>query len=542
MKKRMIYTVAAFTMVGGLVLTGCGGSDSNAGNVENVEINDSSNGSESETAEKVIIDTDDMFTERDLAGDYDASEAVGIRLADDKSEADSDNVDINGNTITIKAEGVYILSGTLSDGMIVVDAGDSDKIQLVLDNVSVTNSSSAALYVKKSNKVFVTLAKDSDNSLINSEEFAAIDDNNIDGAVFAKDDITFNGTGKLNVTSEAGHGIVAKDDLVIASGYYNIASASESHGIQAKDSVGVAGGTIEIHAGKDGIHSENSDDTSKGYVYIQNGEFAIEAGSDGISAGTTLQIDGGSVNVSTCKEGLEARDIIINDGNINITATDDGINASDGSGSGGMGGMPNGDMPDMENMPERPEGAPPARPDRDGSNDNDSDTSDNESGERPERPEGMPPGGHFTGEIQDVSLTINGGTVTIDAEGDGLDSNGILTINGGTVYVFGPTRGGNGAIDYAEDAVVNGGTVVAAGDSSMAEGFTENSTQAFISTGVDEQSEGGTIILKDSSGKELLNVTTSKRYDSVVVSTPDMKKGETYTLVTGDAEKEISAD
>lgn len=167
---------------------------------------------------------------------------------------------ISGSTVTITDEGTYILSGTLNDGMIVVSGEDTDKIRLVLDNVEIKSSDSAAVYVLEADKVFITTASGSENTLANGGEYAAIDDNNIDAVIFSKSDLTLNGAGSLTIDAAAGHGVVSKDDLVLTSGTYNITAAS--HGLSGKDSVRIANGTYTITSGKDGIQAENTDQTA----------------------------------------------------------------------------------------------------------------------------------------------------------------------------------------------------------------------------------------------------------------------------------------
>lgn len=238
----------------------------------------------------------DMFTDRDTRAAYDEESAVRIELNGSSISASSDSVQINGTTAILTEEATYIVSGTLDDGMLVVDADEAAKLQIVLDNASITSSTSAALYVLEADKVFVTLAEGSQNALANGGSFVAIDDSDIDGAVYSKQDLTFNGSGALTVTSPAGHGIVGNDDLVLAGGTYTIASAS--HGLNANDSVRITGETgLTLDAGKDGIHAENNDDASLGFVYISGGTFAIEAEGDGISAGAYLQITDGAYDL-----------------------------------------------------------------------------------------------------------------------------------------------------------------------------------------------------------------------------------------------------
>ena len=327
-----------------------------------------------------IYSYDDMFTERDLDVGYDESSAVKINLADDsstvtvgdntetdaskseetradesktdetkdggaetdetkadesvtnKTETASSGVSISGNIITITKEGTYVFSGALSEGQIVVDA-DSAKVQLVLDNADITCASSAAIYVKNADKTFITLAEGSENILMNTAEYEAIDDNNIDAVIFSKDDLTLNGKGTLTINSEYGHGIVSKDDLKLVSGTCNI--TAKNHALSGKDSVRIAAGTYNLTSGKDGIHSENADDDEKGFVYIASGDFTIESTGDGIDASYVVQIDDGDFDI-TAGGGAE-----------NATKTN---NDMPGGGTGGNmgGGAPGGVAQDGE--------------------------------------------------------------------------------------------------------------------------------------------------------------------------------------------------
>ena len=215
----------------------------------------------------------DMFTDRDSRTGYDADSSVRIELNGNSAASNSNAVRINGSTVILSEEGTYILSGTLNDGMVVVDAGKKAKLQLVLNGVSIHSETSAALYIRKADKVFLTLAEGSENTLSNGGSFVAIDENNIDGALFSKDDLTLNGSGSLTVTSPAGHGIVVKDDLVFTGGSYTVNAAS--HGLDVNDSVRFMDAALTVSAGKDGIHAENDDDTSLGFAYISGGTLDI---------------------------------------------------------------------------------------------------------------------------------------------------------------------------------------------------------------------------------------------------------------------------
>ena len=243
------------------------------------------------------VNPSDMFTDNDLEIEYDEEASAKITLSGDSASSDSDAVQISDSTVTITDEGTYILSGTLHNGMIVVNAEDTDKVRLVLNGADITNSTSAAIYILEADKVFITTASGTENTLGNGGEYVAIDDNNIDAVVFSKSDLTLNGAGTLAINASAGHGVVSKDDLVLTSGTYDITAAN--HGLSGKDSVRIASGTYTITSGKDGIHAENADDTSMGFLYIAGGTFTIMADGDGISSSAYLQIEDGSFTITT---------------------------------------------------------------------------------------------------------------------------------------------------------------------------------------------------------------------------------------------------
>ena len=255
------------------------------------------------------LSADELFTERDLTQTADLSDAKEITLQ-------------SGKNVTITKAGVYRVTGSAENVTIIVDAGDEDKVQLVLDGVSVTNADAPCIYVRNADKVFVTLS--GDNSLSVTGQFTADGDTNTDGVIFSKDDLTLNGAGSLTVNS-SDNGIVGKDDLKITGGTYQITAASKA--IEANDSIRVAGGSFTIKAGTDGLHAENEDDDSLGYIYIGGGSFSMSVGDDGIHAVSLVQIDGGTFTISAaeCMEGTYIR---INDGTFDLSSWDDGINAA----------------------------------------------------------------------------------------------------------------------------------------------------------------------------------------------------------------------
>ena len=478
-------TIILFLTMGALMLSGC---NTKIGNTTQQTTESSTTTSSSVTE----TDTSDMFSDRDKEVGYDESESLTISLVDNSSSCESDAVSITENTITIKDEGTYILSGSLSDGMVIVEAEDADKVQIVLNGVSISNDQSAALYVRSADKVFVTTAFGTENTLEhNGSSYTAIDENNIDAAIFSKSDLTLNGEGTLTVTAQEGHGIVSKDDLVLTSGTYVITSAS--HGLSGKDSVRIANGSYTIVSGKDGIHAQNKDDSSSGFVYLAGGTYTISAGDDGIHAASNVTISDGKIDITQSYEGIEGLSIDIAGGEISVLASDDGINAAGG---------------------------------------NDSSSSS----------EGFQGGDDQFASTEGAYIQISGGVLHVNASGDGIDSNGDITVSGGETYVSGPTNDGNGSLDYNGSAQITGGIFAASGSSGMAQNFDSSSTQGTIMVNIDEQEGNTEISLLDSSSTELLSWTAEKQYSSIIISTPEIQQGETYTITTGTAEQSVTMD
>lgn len=262
------------------------------------------------TVEGGVIDATDLFTNRDMEQEADLTSAQSIALS-------------SGNDVTISEEGVYVLSGTVTDTTVIVDA-DTAKVQLVLDGVSITNEDAPAIYVKNADKVFVTTTEGSENVLATTGAFIADGDTNTDAVIFSKDDLTLNGLGTLVINS-TDNGVSCKDDLKVTGGTYQIACVSDA--LEANDSIRVAGGTLSIETQKDALHAENDEDDTVGFIYISGGTLDINAADDGIHGTTYIQIDGGTMNINA-GEGIEATYVQVNDGNIAINASDDGINAS----------------------------------------------------------------------------------------------------------------------------------------------------------------------------------------------------------------------
>lgn len=531
------------------------------------------------------IDTE--FTDREKSGSYKASEAVKITLNKTTATVSGSGVKADGSTITITEEGVYIVSGTLEDGQIIVDASDSDKVQIVLDGVHINCETNAAIYVREADKVFITLAENSSNTLGGGNEYTQIDDNTVDGVIFSKSDLVCNGTGSLTIEADYKHGIVSKDDLVITGGTYKIAAAD--NGITAKDQLKILDGSFDIDAANSAVKAKNADNAELGNIYIAGGIFTIEAEQDGFHATGSIVVDdgtitvnsgddgfhaeldtvihGGTILVEKSNEGLEGKRVVVNGGDITINASDDGINATNsgddganainpgandaGSGDddsnaassnddssaavnsgddGSISGAADGKEPPQ--MPPDTENGSDMQPSQDFDPENAP-----SDGDAPQMMQRGPGGGGNS----ELYIKITGGTLTVSADGDGLDSNGGLLVTGGTTIVYGPTSDGDSALDYDGSAIVTGGTLAAIGSAGMTESFDEASTQPVITYYCTEtQSADTTITLTDSDGSALFTVTPEKAYASIVLTCPEMKLDATYTLAAGTDNEEIT--
>lgn len=607
------------------MLAGCTKSTSNtdtSGNESNgaVEVDsttavETTDAAEAETAD-LPKSEDDMFTDRDYDSSYDKSESIQIQLNGTSASASADSVKISGTTITITEEATYVISGTLDDGRIVVAADDSEKLHIVLNGVNINSENTAALYVLSADKVFVTLADGTENVLSNGGTFESIDENNIDGAVYSKQDLTLNGSGTLTVTSPASHGIVCKDDLVFTGGTYMVSSAS--HGLDVNDSVRIAEASITIDAGKDGIHAENTDDDSLGFVYILSGTMDIEAEGDGISAGANLRVLDGTIDLltgggyengtsqssasyggfkgggkprrspaktvpeesstnmmpqeesssmttseesSTSMKGLKAvSGILISNGRITIDSADDSIHSNTSViMNGGTFEIASGDdavhaddtltITDCDmNISKSYEGLEAQKLYVKGGSIVLNATDDGLNASGGTDSSGMTGGrdGMFAGGKQSSGngvIEISGGNLTIYASGDGLDSNGTLTISDGSIYVANPTAGDTSIIDADESPVITGGTFVSTGSTTMmAQTFASSSTQGVISCTTGTQSPGSVVTVQDSNGNSVVSYEVEYSCAIVIISSPDIVKGDTYTLTIGSTSGSVQAE
>ncbi|MFF5186761.1 carbohydrate-binding domain-containing protein [Streptomyces sp. NPDC000345] len=488
----------------------------------------------------------------------DSADAVDIALDGDSAIVRGEGAKADGSTVTVTAGGTYRIGGTLTDGQIVVDAPDAT-VKLILDGARISSSTGAAVAATEVDALVVVLADGSANTLSDAGSYA--DDADAHAALFSAGDLTVGGGGALTVKGNGDDGIASEDGLVVASGTVRVSAADD--GIRGKDYLVVEDGEITVDAGGDGLKADNEDDGDSGYVSVAGGAVDVTAQGDGIDAATDLVvtggrltvgsgggsgsqpaddasakglkagvvgvleggtvevdasddavhsdgavhfagatvtaasggdgvhaegdlvIDDGTVKVTKAEEGLEGFDIVVGGGSVSIVSSDDGINASGGSGTSEQG-------------------------------------------------RGGPGGGGGGESVGDYRLTVTGGTLLVDSEGDGLDSNGTAEITGGTVVVNGPQQGGNGALDVNGSFTVSGGTLLAAGSAGMAVAPDEESGQGWLSATLDSSVPAGTTLhVVDADGEVVATYVTAKQIQNVVHSSSAIKSGETYRIFSG---------
>lgn len=478
---RLTYMLTSAAVAGALALAGCSATTSTTSANTATSSSVSSSASTSATAVATssgatvtsAISYDTHYDADDLTWDTSAETTIDL-----SNPTATDGVTVKDGTITITAAGNYRLTGTLKDGQIVVAAGDEDTVRLILDNATITNSGGPALDAESANEVIVSTASGTTNTLTDGSSYTATGTDDPDAALFARTDLTLAGEGTLKVTGNYADGISSSDGLVIAGGTINVTATDD--GIRGKDYVDILGGTVEVTAQSDGIKSTNDTDAERGWTRLLAGTVTISAGDDGFKSERELEIAGGALTINESNEAIEGQYLTVSGGKTTVTSSDDAINAtipSDGSStsSGGKGGGMN--------------------------------------------------------QAVDAWIAISGGEITLNTEGDGIDSNGTAEISGGTVVVNGPSTGGNGATDATGGLTVTGGTLIQGDSGDMFEGM--EGAYARFSASV---SSGDTVTVTDSSGKTVAEYTSTKNISAVVVAGSAMSEGARYTISVNGSE------
>lgn len=529
-----------------------------------------------ESTENIENETTETLDE-DL-GDITASISLGDTISVNGSGAT-----VNNNTVTISNGGTYSISGTSSNSQIIIDSASEENVYLVLNNVNLTCTNSAPIYVKSAKNAIIVLPDNSENTITDGTTYT-FEDSSTDepnAAIFSKDDLTIKGNGSLIVNANYNNGITSKDDLKITGGNISVTSADD--GLMGKDSITIKGGNIDINASGDGLKATNTEDTEKGYVLIEGGTLNITSTNDGIQAETNVNITdgtinitsgGGSANSSTKTDSMQnpwgqwgqnsnttssssdtssakaikaVSNIIIDGGNITIDSSDDSLHSNDNliinggtfeisSGDDGIHSdttleINGGDI----NISKSYEGIESTAiiindgtihlvSSDDGLNAAGGNDSSSTSG-RPGQNNFSPSSGG--------TITINGGYIYIDASGDGIDANGSIEMNDGTVIVNGPENSGNGALDYDSTCNINGGLFIAAGTSGMTQSPSTSSKQNSVNVFLSSQSANTLISIKNESGEDIVTFAPSKTYQSVIISSPNLQSNTKYTVYSG---------
>ncbi len=527
MKKRIISFFCALCTV--LAMTAC-----TSDQVNIYEPEDTAEITQNAEAVEPEYDEGDLFVSDDEDGTivFDGTAAVsGSGLSSD------------GSVVTISEEGTYTVRGKSSDGQIIVSCSEKDDVTLILDNLTITSKKGPALWCIEADTLTVSLPEGSSSSL--SDGSSRPDSNTPDAAIYSMGDLYFNGTGALTVNGNCNNAIQSKDGLTILQ--CSLAVTAADDGIIGKDSLEIgAGAVISINSEGDGLRTTNTEDDGRGNIYIGNCTLDIDSGADalqaavsttidegavidlkakakgikaaaslvindvsisadcaddaihcngdilisdgslmlkseddGIHADSALTVSGGIVEIAESFEGLEANVIDVTGGKIFITSRDDGINVAGGNDSSGAGGMWGNDM---------------------------------------------------FAEDRSCLLTVSGGTITVNASGDGVDSNGSIKMSGGEMFISGPTDRGNGFLDFSGDFEITGGTLLAVGTGGMAQ-TTNAGTQASVAASINGTVPAGSVLtLKTADETEILSFTAPKNYNFIVASSPLMSDGESVSF------------
>lgn len=521
-------------------------------------------------------DYDLTFTNRELEGTWDAKSAVTITGQGKTCDISGKAAKLSGTTLTLSGEGPYLLTGEFTDMLIVVSAGDKDKVQIVLDSASINSSNGPALYLESADKVFITLPDGTESTLSDGADYAVTDgETTLDAAIFSRTDLCINGKGTLNVKGNYKHGIVTKDDLVLAHVTLNVESASTA--IDGKDCVMMNGVSATLSAGSNGIRSDNAEDANRGYVYILDSTLTINAGSDGIQAETLLQADNAVMTIKTGEGSGESQqtsqniwggfggfgmyssktasdgswkalksgsELVINGGAYVIDSQDDSIHTNgDLTITDGLFTLSSGDdgiHADNELLisggefviSQSYEGIEASKLTITGGTFDITASDDglNAAGGADASASADRWGrGMFTNDVGEI--IISGGYIHINASGDGIDSNNTILVSGGVTLVSGSSNSANAAFDFDGEATVTGGILIATGGSGMAQSFTAAENQGCMLFGINGAPSGINIAIVNADDQVVAAFTPENSYSAVVVTAPGLQVGNTYSVV-----------
>ena len=625
--KRVACVSAAICLAAGM-MSGCGKEETGAGSSAAGETNvaESQTTEQSLTTPGVNVDLVGDYSQEEIDAAWDEASATKIGLNGSAATVTGDGASATEGKVTITEAGTYVITGSGTDVQVVVDAPEDAAVQIVLNGVVLTHSKTAPINVISGEKVTITLAEGTENQIKDTraayvedetEASAASEDELIEAAVFSEVDMVINGSGKLVVEAGFDDAIRTKDDLKLISGTYQVTSQDDA--FVGKDSISIRDGEYTVNALGTAFKSNNSDDLEKGFVVVDGGTFDLTATEgDGFHGEFVLVINDCQALIRECEEGLEAMNIIINGGDIELTSTDDGVNISEAEDymdtfgadlettqEAAQGQMPSGEIPTGQDgeVPELPEGMEAGQmPQGEAPTGQDGEVPElpegmeagqmpqgeaptGQNGEAPELPEGMEAGqmpqgeapigqngeapelpeGMEAGQMPEGmqqgqmpadggtaqtdtavdhipgALIINGGTLKVTAEGDGLDSNGDILIAGGTTIVCGPTSADNGSLDYADTFNMTGGVLAIAGNQGMEQSITSSSISSVTMNFTNQQNAGSEVSIVDESGMEVFSFTADHDFTYVAFASADLKADGVYKVSIGSETAEGTA-
>lgn len=507
----------------------------------------------------------------DIEGSIDINSAPVITLNGNTAAAENNCAEITGSKVKITKQGVYVVTGTLSDGQIKMDCDNTSTVVIVLKNADITNKSGAAIHIKKALSAYDVALSGTKNTIADTSDYKYSSDDTDgepDATLFSKSDLTIGGKGSINIDANYSCVIKCRDNLIITDSTINIDSVDS--GIKSRDSLQIWGGNITVISENDGIKSTNSEDESLGDIFIKGGKIDVTSGTDGIQSEKSIEISGGDISIQSgsgaksasestfglwgsqsddeSAKGLKAEEAIsISSGSVNINSADDSIHSNNTVNiSGGTLTLASGDdaihadstlsisSGDI-NVTFSYEGLEARQILISGGNISitSSDDGINAAGGNDSSNErGFGGGDPFSSDSAAI-INVSGGYIYIDASGDGFDSNGNAEMSNGTLIINGPTDGGNCALDYNGSFNMSGGLLIASGSSQMAQAISDSSTQYCIMTELTTQNAGTIFNIQDSNGVSIVTYAPSKSYSNVVICSPDIKNGETYKVYTG---------
>lgn len=532
-------------------------------------------GSSSDENTAATVTGGDAATTPDTTADVEAPDVSGattITLSGQSAAVTGTSAEVTDGVVTITAGGTYVVTGTMTEGRILVNA-PKEEVTLVLQDASITCSTGSPLYVYKSKATTLYLPEGTASTLTDgtdytfSDSYSSAEEEEPNACLYSKSDLVIAGSGSLTVNANYNNGITGKDTLFIQKASVTVTAVN--HGINGKDSLIIKDADITVTSGGDALRSTNDSDTTLGYLVITGSALKLTAGEDGIQAETTLTISGGTATVTTAggadqsisddtsAKGLKAgTQVTVTGGTFQLNCCDDAIHSNgDVTISGGSFTIATGDdgmhaddtlsiSSGTIDITRSYEGLEGAKVLISGGKISivASDDGINAAGGSDQSGFG---GFGFApdafGGSGDYLIRISGGVVTVNASGDGIDSNGDIEVTGGELYISGPTSNGDGTIDCDGSATITGGIVVAAGSTGMAENFGTASTQGSILVNL-SGSAGQAITLKDFDGDILASFTPAKAFGCVVVSAPGVAQGGTYTIAAGGASTTVTME